>query len=100
MVKPAGYFISAVQYDVEHKYIVNAKRHLDRGGYVARGNIVNRSIIADDLKKGLNYQTIYRDENNKWKIGEEIKINLDTGFITTTTAGLSDNLGKLPEFFE
>lgn len=99
MAKIADYFISAVQYDFEHVKILNVKRHLDRGEFVARGNIVNRNIIYDDLKKGLKYQTIRRDENNKWVIGKDILLNPKTGIITIDPKNSSsDNLGNLPEF--
>ncbi len=99
MAKIADYFISAVQYDFDHVKILNVKRHLDRGEFVARGNIVNRKIIYDDLKKGLKYQTIRRDENNKWVIGKDILLNPKTGIISIDPKNSSsDNLGNLPEF--
>ena len=95
----ADYFISAVRYDFEHKRILNVKRHLEKGDFVARGNIINRNIIADDLKKGLKYQTIYRDKNNKWIIGNDILLNPKNGVITTDLNDtVADNLGNLPEF--
>ena len=99
MAKPADYFISAVQYDFEHVRILNVKRHLDRGEFVARGNIVNRNIVYNDLKKGLKYQTIYRDENNKWMIGKDVLLDSKTGIISIDPENSSgDNLGSLPEF--
>ena len=99
MINQADYFISAVKYDFEHKRILNVKRHLDRGDFVARGNIVNRKIIENDLKKGLKYQTIFRDKNNKWVIGDDISFNSITNTITThSNNDKVDNLGNLPEF--
>ena len=99
MAKLVDYFISAVQYDFEHTRILHVKRHLDKGEFVARGNIVNRSIIYDDLKKGLKYQTIHRGENNKWLIGKNVLINPKTGIISVDPKNTSvDNLGRLPEF--
>lgn len=98
MTKWADYLISAVRYNFEHTQIIGVKRHLDQGGNVARGNIVNRSIILDYLRKGVKYKTIQRSQDGKWKIGEEIKI-ISNKFITTKpNTTTRDNLGTLPEF--
>lgn len=98
-MKSADYFVSSVQYDFEHKRILKVKRHLDKGDFVARGNIVNRKIIEYDLKKGLKYQTIYRDKNNKWVIGRDVLLTPTNSVITVDPNNtLKDNLGSLPEF--
>jgi len=99
MAKWADYLISAVKYNFEHTHIVSVKRHLDRGDLVELGNIISRNIVVDDLKKGLTYKTIYRNQNNKWRIGEDVKIISNSGFITTDpNTTTRDNLGELPEF--
>jgi hypothetical protein len=99
MVKWADYLISAVRYNFEHTHIVDVKRHLDQGNSIALGNIVGRIIVVDDLLKGLKYKTIFRGQDSKWKIGEDIRIIPNTGFITTDpNTTTRDNLGGLPEF--
>jgi len=61
----ADYLISAVGYNFEQTQIIDVKRHLDQGGAVARGNIVYRSIVLDDLRKGLKYKTIHKSQDGK-----------------------------------
>ena len=99
MAKWADYLISAVRYNFQHTHIVDVKRHLDQDDSVARGNIIGRNIVADDLRKGLRYKTIYQDQNNKWAVGKDVRIITNTGFITTDPNSTTrDNLGDLPEF--
>jgi len=94
----ADYLISVVRYNFEHTPIVDVKRHLDQGGNVACGNIVNRNIVLDDLKKGIKYKTIPQSQDGKWKIGEHIQI-ISNKFITTNPNSTTrDNLEDLPEF--
>ena len=99
MTKWADYLISAVKYNFEHTLIVDVKRHLDQGDAIARANIVNRNIVVDNLRKGLRYKTIYQSQNNKWKMGEEIRIIPNSGFITTDpNTTTRDNIGNIQEF--
>lgn len=99
MAKWADYLISAVKYNFEHTRIIDVKRHLDRGETLERGNIVSRNIVANDLRKGLRYKTIHRSQDNKWEIGEDVRIISGTDFITTDPNSTTrDNLGELPEF--
>jgi hypothetical protein len=99
MVPLTEYFISSVKYNFEHTQIISVTRHLYQSGNIARGNIVNRSIVLDDLRNGLKYKTIYRTPDGKWKIGKEIQIIPNTEFITTNPDVITkDDLGMLPEF--
>ena len=99
MAKWADYLISAVRYDVEHNHIITVRRHLDMGDNVANPNIINRNIVANDLKNGKSYKTIYKDNQGKWKQGEDVRLIGSTGFITTDPNKTTrDNLGNLPEF--
>ena len=99
MAKWADYLISAVRYNVQHTHVVTVRRHLDNGDSVANPNIVNRNIVANDLKIGKSYKTIYKNNQGKWKPGEDVRLIGNTGFITTDPNSITrDNLGNLPEF--
>ena len=99
MAKWADYLISAVQYNIQRTQILNVQRHLDTGKGVASPNIVNRMIVANDLKSGKTYKTIFKNNQGQWKPGEDIRLIGTTGFITTDpNCTTRDNLGNLPEF--
>ena len=99
MVKWADYLISAVRYNVQHTHILTIRRHLDNGDNIANPNIVNRNIVTNDLKNGKSYKTIYKNNQGKWKQGEDVRLIGNTGFITTDPNKVTrDNLGNLPEF--
>ena len=99
MTKWADYLISEVQYNPEHTHILNVKRHLDIDTGIARPNIVNRMIVEHDLKLGKIYKTIFKNKQDQWIQGDDVRIIQDSGFITTDpNCTTRDNLGNLPEF--
>ena len=58
MEKWADYLISEVSYDSEHQ-IVKVKQHEEIDGTISQGELVDRLTIADNLKKGRTYITVY-----------------------------------------
>lgn len=101
MTKWADYLISAVRYNAEHSHIVQVKQHQDSGDSVKASTIVPRSTVVANLKARTTYMTIYKDNDGKWKKGEEVIIKPVEGteYITTDpNETKKDNLGELPEF--
>ncbi len=99
MVKWANFLISAVRYSPDHKYITELLQHEDQDESVSEGIIVKRDEIADGIKKGKRYRTIYNSLDN-WKIGDEIRTFMVGGdfFIRTDKNKVGrDNLGTIPE---
>ena len=99
MVKWANFLISAVRYSPNHKYITELLQHEDQDDSVSEGVIVKRDEVADGIKKGKRYRTIYNASDN-WKIGDEIRTFMVDGdfFIRTDKNKVErDNLGTLPE---
>lgn len=98
MTNSIDYLISAVRYNFEHTRIVDVKRHLYQGDSVAAANIVNRNIIADDLKKGLKYKTIHRCDDNTWELRKDVLLIMNSGYITVDPNSTRDNLGNIQDF--
>ena len=72
MGKWADYLISAAKYD-ENRRIVQVRQHNDTSEDIDNGEIVNRDILAANLKKGLKYCTIF-NSNSTWKKGDPINL--------------------------
>ncbi|MFB5631325.1 MAG: DUF3892 domain-containing protein [Nitrosopumilaceae archaeon] len=99
MGKWANHLISAIRYSTDHKYITELVQHDDKEDHISEGIIVKKQDVADAIKKGKSYMTIY-NSNDNWKIGEKIRAFLVDGevFIRTDKNKVSrDNLGLLPE---
>ena len=99
MVKWADFLISAVRYSADHKYITELRQHEDLDGSVGEGIIVKREDVADSIKRGKSYRTIFNSDP-KWKIGDEVRTFMVDGefFIRTDKNKVNrDNLGLLPE---
>lgn len=100
MAKWAHYLISAVRYSPDHKYIVEMKQHEDQDGSIGEESFIDRATVADNIKKGKSYMTIYNAGAN-WQRGAKIKIFLVDGefFIRSDNNKVNrDSLGPLPEF--
>ena len=101
MVKWANYLISEVRYSPDHRRILQVKQHQDLDNSISEGEIVERSIVASNLKKGFTYMTIHNGSSNTWKRGNTIKAYLVDGdyYIRTDKNKINlDNLGTLNEF--
>ena len=98
MSKWANYLVSAVKYDSK-KRILQAKQHKDTGGAIDDGELVDRITIANNLKKGNSYLTIFNGNSN-WKIGDKIqliKVGGNYSIRTDSNKVEFDNLKFLPE---
>ena len=98
MAKWADYLISQVSYDPNH-LITKVKQHRDNGSTISEGEVVDRSVIADNLGHGNRYMTVYSDLG-KIRIGKNVRyfrayehhyIRIDNNRVS------SDNLGDLPQ---
>ena len=101
MAKWADYLISQVSYDQNH-LITKVKQHRDNGNTISKGEIVCRSILADNLGHGNSYMTVYSDLG-KIRVGKNVRyfrayehhyIRIDDNKVMT------DNLGELPSLVE
>lgn len=101
MSKWADFLISEVRYSPDHKRIHQVKQHRDLDGEVSEGEIVDRSVIASNIKKGKTYSTIHNGSSTTWKRGDMIRtfqvegdyyIRIDKNKVNL------DNLGLLTEF--
>ena len=98
MTKWADYLISAVKYDSNRK-IIQVRQHKDTGEEIGDGEIVDRSTLANNLKKGISYSTVF-NSNSNWKIGDKIRyIRMGGDFSIRTDSNKVefDNLKFLPE---
>ena len=98
MTKWADYLISAVKYDSDRK-ITQVRQHKDTGEAIGEGEIVDRSILADNLKKGMSYSTVF-NSNSNWKIGNKIRCIRTAGDFSIRTDLNKvefDNLKFIPE---
>jgi hypothetical protein len=98
MVKWADYLISQVSYDPNH-LITKVKQHRDNGNTISEGEVVDRSVLADNLGHGNRYMTVYSDLG-KIRIGKNVRyfrayehhyIRIDNNKVS------SDNLGDIPQ---
>jgi len=97
--KWANHLISAIRYSSDHKYITELVQHEDQNDSISEGAIVKKRDVADAIKKGKIYMTIF-NSNDNWKIGEKIQTFMVEGevFIRTDKNKVErDNLGLLPE---
>ena len=100
MVKWADFVISAVRYSSDHKYISEMKQHPDNDGDIGEGEVIDRSSVAANIKRGKKYSTVFNAGAN-WKIGNGIRTFITDGefFIRADKNKVArDNLGQLPEF--
>jgi len=100
MAKWADYLISAVRYSSDHRLITEMKQIEDTEDSVGKESVVDKSIVAENIKKRKTYMTIISEGSN-WKKGSKVKIfNVDGGYyIRADNNKVSrDNLGPLPEF--
>ncbi len=101
MTKWAEYLISEVRYSPDHKRILQVKQHKDLDGEVSKGEIVERSVISSNIKKGSTYMTIHNGSSTTWKKGDMVMGFLAEGdyYIRTDKNKVNlDNLGMLTEF--
>ena len=100
MTKWADFLISAVRYSKDHKFITEVKGHEDKDDSLGQEMIVDRATVADNVKKGRKYMTVYSAGNN-WRKGNMVRSFILDGevFIRSDKNKVGrDNLGTLPQF--
>jgi len=101
MVKWADYCISAVRFNNEHTHIDTVRKHTDGDSTIGDGTEVSRRIVISDLKRGVTYVTIFKEQNGKWQKGQKVYIVTVNGteyIKTVEDRTTKDNLDNLPEF--
>ena len=94
----ADYLLSAVRYDAGRR-IVEARQHADDGAQIGRGTTVDRSTIADNMRKGSTYATVFAGKGGTWRLGESVKLlrsGGDYSIRVDSNRVMFDNLGMLP----
>ena len=98
MAKWADYVISQADHGSNNKF-GNLKQHVDNGKNIGLAEVVPRSTVIANIKKGKSYVTAFNGLTNMKK-GQQIKVhNVDNDFflrIDKNKVGL-DYLGPIPE---
>lgn len=95
----ADYLLSAVQYGPGRR-IVRARQHEDDGGQIGRGVIVDRRTIADNIKSGSTYSTVFAGTEGTWRRGEPVRLvrsGGDYAIRVDSNRVMLDSLGMLPD---
>ena len=98
MAKWADYVITEASYGENNTY-AKLKQHVDNGKNIGVGEIVPRSTVIANIKKGKSYVTAFNGLTNMKK-GQPIRVHMvDNDFflrIDKNKVGL-DNLGPISE---
>ena len=100
MGKWADYLICAVKYNDDRSLITELKQLEDTDDGVGKEEVVNKSTVADNVKKGKKYMTVFTSGSN-WQQGKMIRTFIVDGhyYIRSDKNKVGrDNLGPLPEF--
>lgn len=95
----ADYLLSAVRYGPGRR-IDEAVQHADDGSQIGRGTRVGRSTIADNMRKGATYATVFTGKGGTWRMGERVRLHRSGGDYSIridSNRVVLDNLGSLPE---
>lgn len=94
----ADYLLSAVRYDSGRR-IAEARQHADDGAQIGRGSTVDRGTIADNIKRGSTYATVFAGRGGTWRLGEPVRLLRSGGDYSIridSNRVMFDNLGMLP----
>ena len=100
MGKWADYLICAVKYNEDRSLITEMKQLEDNDDGVGKEEIVKKSTVADSVKKGKKYMTVFSSGSN-WQKGDTIRTFIVDGnyYVRADKNKVGrDNLGPLPEF--
>jgi len=100
MGKWADYLICAVKYNEDRSLITEMKQFEDKEEGVGEETIVTRSTVADKVKKGKKYMTVFSSGSN-WQQGNKVRVfSVDGNYYLRADENKvsRDNLGTLPEF--
>ena len=96
----ADFVITAVKRGPTSGKISQVQIHKDYGNSLSPPEIVDKMVIAHNIKKGKKYITVFKISNTNWKPGDYVRAFVKDGeaFIRSddNKVGL-DNLGTLPD---
>ena len=97
--KWADFAISAVKRGPLGK-ITQVQVHQDLGDSLSQPEIVDKMVVAHNIKKGKKYITVFKISEAEWKPGNNVSAFVHDGetFIRSDNNKVSlDNLGTLPD---
>ena len=74
--------------------------HRDQGKSLGQPEIVDKMVIAHNIKKGKKYVTVFKINETNWEPGEYVRTYVKDGeahIRTDDNKVDSDNLGTLPD---
>ena len=98
--KWADFVISAVKRGSSSGRITQVQIHKDIGKSLSNPEIVDKMVIAHNIKKGKKYITAFKISETNWEPGEYVRAFVKDGeaFIRTDDNKVNlDNLGTLPD---
>jgi len=98
--KWADFVISAVKKGSSLGRITQVQVHKDLGESLGNPEIIDKMVVAHNIKKGKKYITIFKISETNWKPGEYVRAFVKDGeaFIRTDDNKVNlDNLGTLPD---
>jgi len=99
--KWADYCITAVSFNTKHSHIEEVRRRVDNGDTLGTGSDVSRETVVADIKRGVTYVTVFKDDKGDWRKGQAVfivTINGEEYIKTVEDRTTKDNLDNLPEF--
>ena len=98
--KWADFVISAVKRGPGMGRISQVQVHRDQGKSLGQPEIVDKIMVAHNIKKGKKYVTIFKINETDWEPGEYVRAFVKDGeaFIRSDDNKVTlDNLGTLPD---
>ena len=98
--KWADFVITAVKRGPGMGRISQVQVHRDQGKSLGQTEIVDKMVIAHNIKKGKKYVTVFKINETNWEPGEDVRAFVKDGeaFIRSDDNKVTlDNLGTLPD---
>tara|TARA_B100000029_G_scaffold138740_1_gene133673 strand:- start:4759 stop:5070 length:312 start_codon:yes stop_codon:yes gene_type:complete len=98
--KWADFVITAVKRGPGTGRISHLQIHKDLGSSISQPEIVDKMVIAHNIKKGKKYMTVFKISETDWKPGEYVRSFVKDGdaFLRSDDNKVAlDNLGTLPD---
>ena len=98
--KWADFVITAVKRGSSSGRITQVQIHKDLGNSLSNPEIVDKMVVAHNIKKGKKYITVFKISETNWEPGEYVRAYVKDGeaFIRTDDNKVDlDNLGTLPD---
>ncbi len=74
MQKWADFLISAVKTNPNQPYVDSFEVHSDFGCMVCQTEIIPRTEVIANIKKGVTYATVFRTAMGKWRKGDDVHL--------------------------